>query len=691
MRRDARPAHKGALTPAVGALAVAWTLARRASDARVFAVAGPCAVGAAAFVVYLQTLAPTVMWYDMGEFATASATLGIAHNTGYPLLILLGKLFTLLPLGGDAAYRVNMLSAVSTAGAIALAFVIIYGLTRDALGAAAGALILAFTSTVWANATWATSYGLNLMLTALVLALLFAWNRDRSPRLLAAAAFVFGLGLCNHRLIVLTALPALIVLAASRRDLSPRTAALSALAILAGLSIYLYLPVRGEQDPALSWARPATWHTYWSMFLNGQTPAEYWRLDIADRIDVLWAYPAYDFTRAGLALAGVGAIVAFQRQRVVAIALTSLLLADAALVETYSIHNIYNYLTPGYLALAVFAGIAIARGREVALDREHAAPEIPAWSRIAVVVALAFLLPAALIARNHARVDRSSDTNARDFARTTLERLAPGSVVLTDSWGASPFWYVELVDGVQRDILVSPIFSVPGEDVRAFAEQRLAEGRSVYVVDGLRTPHDAFGDGYALQPVVLDGAEQMVVNTLPKPEYRDDLVMAGSLYKLVRDDDAAMLASLRCDSGCITGAPLARDAGHAVTVEAFSAEPALVARGDVSRLTFVWRAPAVAPARDLSAITLFVAEDGSVPQRHGFPRWSQTRQIAAPLLPVSKWAPGELVRESYVTLVPGDIPRGRYTVHVAVFDASDPADVAAAQSRLVAVGTIDVD
>ena len=67
-----------------------------------------------ALAVYLRTLAPTVMWYDMGEFATAAYVLGIAHNTGYPLLMLLGKLFTYLPLG-DIAYRVNLLSAVCAA------------------------------------------------------------------------------------------------------------------------------------------------------------------------------------------------------------------------------------------------------------------------------------------------------------------------------------------------------------------------------------------------------------------------------------------------------------------------------------------------------------------------------------------------------------------------------------------------
>ena len=63
-----------------------------------------------AFILYLFTLAPTVMWYDMGEFALGSYVLGIGHDPGYPLYMILGKLFTLLPIG-DVAYRVNLMSA----------------------------------------------------------------------------------------------------------------------------------------------------------------------------------------------------------------------------------------------------------------------------------------------------------------------------------------------------------------------------------------------------------------------------------------------------------------------------------------------------------------------------------------------------------------------------------------------------
>lgn len=287
----------------------AWTsgraLPRTRLSGRIDALAVTYGAGAVAFAVYLLTLAPTVMWYDMGEFATASATLGIAHNTGYPLLILLGKAFTFLPVG-DTAYRVNLMSAVFTAAAIALTAGVIHDLTDDWRAALVGALTLAFASTVWANATWATSYGLNLFFTALLTRLMLVWWRDRSPATLAAAALTFGLGMCNHRLIALVAPPSALLILLGWRSLSQRAVLVAIAAFALGLSVYAYLPIRASQHPMLNWAQPANWHTYWSMFLNGQTPSSYWRLELADRIDVLWTYPSYDITWAGLAAAGWG-------------------------------------------------------------------------------------------------------------------------------------------------------------------------------------------------------------------------------------------------------------------------------------------------------------------------------------------------------------------------------------------------
>ena len=622
------------------------------------------------------------MWYDMGEFVDTSATLGIAHNTGYPLLILLGKTFTFLPVG-DTAYRVNLMSAVFAALAISVVFGIIHDITDDIIASAAGALTLAFASTVWANATWATSYGLNLFFTALVTRLMLSWWRNREPRTLAAAALAFGLGMCNHRLIVLVAPPSLLLLAAGWRSLTPRTVAIAIGAFLIGLSVYIYLPVRGEMDPALSWARPANWHTYWSMFLNGQTPGGYWRIDIADRIDVLWAYPSYDLTWAGLALAGVGAAVCVQRHRAVGAYLAVLIVLDAIVVETYSIHNIYNYLTPGYMALCVLIGIAAAwlgrMARRIAAERADVRP----WLQAATIAACLSLLPAALVAKNYHRVDRSNDHSAYDFAQTTLDRMPPRAVVLTDSWAASPLWYLQFVKGQRLDVIVSPIFSIQGEDVTAFARRQMADGRPVYLAEGLRTPRAALAQDFTVQPVMLDGIEEMIVNTLPKPQYRDDLVATGSLFAVLDKAPETIV-------GSVPPAAVRDDAFEpGVTLAGFEMGDAAVPRGDVVQLSYYWRADHPIDG-DLSAVTLFFDASGVAQSVRGIPVWSQARELGQGVLQTSKWQPGAIVKETYFALAPRSLAPGEYQIRIAVFDGTDVARAHEGAQHLVTIGRITV-
>jgi hypothetical protein len=663
----------------------AWRGPRIALRRGAIARAATASITCAVFAVYLTTLAPTVMWYDMGEFAVAADTLGIAHNTGYPLLILLGNLFTFLP-AGDTAYRVNLMSTVFTALAIGIVFATIDDLTGDLMASAAGALTLAFAATVWANATWATSYGVNLSFTALIVRLMVSWHRDRRAAALVGAALAFGLALCNHRLIVLVAPPSLMLIGLHWRDLDRRTVLAAAGAFAAGLSVYLYLPIRGEQEPALSWARPAEWQTYLSMFLSGQTPGEYWRFnDITARLDVLRAYPSYDLTWAGMALAGLGLAACTMRDRATAAFFGIVLALDVLIVVTYSIHNIYNYLTPAYAVLAVLVGVGCAQiteflrqdvGSERRLERR--------WMAGAVAVTF-LLLPAALLVRNYERVDRSDEYAAHDFARTTLERLPPRAVVLTDSWTAPPLWYVQLVEGDRRDVFVTPIFSSPGEDAVAFAREQLAAGRPVYAAEGLRAPTAELRDGFVLQPVLLNGIETMVTDALPKPEYRDDLVARGSLYRLLDEAPSAVVASVPAESAV----NVAFDAG--VTLVGFERDADLVDGGSVVRLTYYWRA-----VRSLnvmpSAVTLFADARGNIASEHGWPAWQQSRRIAQDVLDAKDWAPGVIISESYFVLVPRGTAPGTYDVRLTVYDGAAEPALAREQAAdgLVTVGRITV-
>src|SRR5512139_1610905 len=72
------------------------------------------------FLLYLITLAPTIHNLDSAELTTAAATGGIVRATGYPLYLLLGRVWSWLPIG-DVGFRMNLFSAFCGALTIALA------------------------------------------------------------------------------------------------------------------------------------------------------------------------------------------------------------------------------------------------------------------------------------------------------------------------------------------------------------------------------------------------------------------------------------------------------------------------------------------------------------------------------------------------------------------------------------------
>ena len=59
-------------------------------------------------IIYLITIAPSVVQIDSGELAAVQATLGIAHPTGYPLFTIIGYIFSLIPLPFTKIYQLNL-------------------------------------------------------------------------------------------------------------------------------------------------------------------------------------------------------------------------------------------------------------------------------------------------------------------------------------------------------------------------------------------------------------------------------------------------------------------------------------------------------------------------------------------------------------------------------------------------------
>src|SRR6185369_16242561 len=179
------------------------------------------------FLIYAFNACPGVYPDDSGETISAAYFLGIAHPPGYPLISLIGKLFTYLPMG-SVAYRVNLCAAFLGGLALALAYLFFRLTCREftherhveRVGALFGALCLGLCPIFWHQALVAKGgiYLLNLCLILTCLIALMRWSRESSakaPYLFFASA---GLGLANHHMSIVMFAPGLLVFAYFHRE-----------------------------------------------------------------------------------------------------------------------------------------------------------------------------------------------------------------------------------------------------------------------------------------------------------------------------------------------------------------------------------------------------------------------------------------------------------------------------------------
>src|SRR6266540_5400209 len=221
-----------------------------------FALGAAVALGAAA--LYIATAARDIVVGDSPEFVTVAFGLGVAHPPGYPLLSLLGALFTHLPLD-PLPFRVNLLAVVCDTGAVALVYASALQLVRRALPAAAAAALLATSPLFWTWSLAIEAFPLNNLLAAALLYFVLRWHErpDRSG-FLYGAALCGGLGLANHQTIVLLGPAVLYLLWRRRRVLSPRLLLGAAGALLLGLLPYAYIPWAASRGPAWNWGGVAS-------------------------------------------------------------------------------------------------------------------------------------------------------------------------------------------------------------------------------------------------------------------------------------------------------------------------------------------------------------------------------------------------------------------------------------------------
>jgi len=348
---------------------------------------------AAAMLLYVRTLATTLLLGDSAEYQVLYQTLALAHPTGYPVTILLGHLITLLIPVGSLAYRANLVSAFFGSLALALVYLagrVLGGASRHIGGtrvaALVGALVLGLGQLFWWHSVIAEMYTPSAAMIAMVFLLLALWRRNGNSKLLSGAGLAGGLGVGIHYTIPMIGPAVLLYLAlTTRRKEDWRNAFIGVLLGL-GLTFLAFFALdainapsgyfHAVVEPSVS-ALDLTPQQYASPFgriayeLTGrQFQGELFSLSKARVIDNLKIYfgsVQANFARLVLGLAGLGMLAllfykrgAEQRRWPEALLLFFAWAVMLAFIVNYDIGDIYQFYVPNFVPLAIAASVGAA-------------------------------------------------------------------------------------------------------------------------------------------------------------------------------------------------------------------------------------------------------------------------------------------------------------------------------------------
>jgi hypothetical protein len=556
--------RKHGKTKGAAASATEVTLAASEPDAFLLgrSTLAPLLAFVALLALYVATLAPSVMGGDSGELTTAALTGGVPHPPGYPLFCLLARLFNALPLGHSPAWRVNLLSATTTAGAAALLCATVQMWTRAAAAGLLAAAVFGTNEIVWRHATSAEVFGLNACFVALAfllwLAIERAADRRTARRLVFALLFACGLAMTNHHTFVFVGAPlALRSLWVARHHLGARGVVLALVIGLVGLLPYGYLCFASRSRAAVSWGDLSTLDGFlahvlrrnYGTFKMGQASKGSAFVAEGTFLPTLWqllghSLPRFAWLGGLLAFVGCYAAARSRRERSLGYVLLAVLggyvlvfcsLSNLSMERGLYVTVLSRFCIQSDLMLAMAAGLGFAwlahrlRARYPSVDR-----------RARFAPAAAAVCFAAGLLTHWGECNQRKNRVFSDFVTTALASVPPRAIVITmgDHLTGSVFYFHEVeklradVIHLDRELLgfrwygerkrrLHPEFYLP-EGVygrRGWNIKKLLDGnpdRRLVVIDRIDPWDESWKDGYKL---ATNGLVHPIVPVAEFPDY----------------------------------------------------------------------------------------------------------------------------------------------------------------------------
>jgi hypothetical protein len=493
--------------------------------------------GLTAFVVYIFTMAPSVIQIDTGELAAVQATLGIAHPTGYPLYTLIGFLFSKIPLPFAIIYQLNLLAAFYCAAAISI-FTYTFKFILDniesfsvqekrsnkkknkrekkqeavpknhqnfsseisdpikLLSAVFAGLALAFSKTFWFQSTSVEVYSFHLLLMSIIiLSLLKAFiKRHNTDDLIFKEwfwfAFFLALGFTNH-MTTLLIIPGVAYLYFNSSGINKKSFQKIALMLLVFFPvlflIYAYLPIRASQQPLLNWGNPVDFERILRHISGFQY--QVWLFTSTEvakkQFDIFINNIASEFSISSLIIV-LGIIITLIKARKLFILLSINLLFTIMYSINYDINDIDAYFLLAYISLAFFSVLGYSK-----VLTEFSSNKIV---KLAAIVVSVILLSYQTYS-NFKYIDQSKTFIYEDYTKAILNSVEPNAIIFSYQWDyfLSASYYYQFVENFRRDIAV-----VDKELLRRSWYYVELESKYPGLLDGIKNNIDPFLE--ALKP-----------------------------------------------------------------------------------------------------------------------------------------------------------------------------------------------
>jgi len=464
--------------------------------------------GLFAFLIYLTTLAPSVIQIDSGELSAVQATLGIAHPTGYPLFTLTGYLFSLIPLGISKAYQLNLLSGIWSSLGVGIfthtSKIILNNLksfspavkqepvktpgkkkkkgkkdfssqdkipaneaveirdetweTKKYPAAVSAGLILAFGRTYWFQSTSVEVYSLQVFLFSLLIFSLvksFLYNGNASDFTIKNPwlwfAFFLALGFSNH-MTTLLILPGAAYLYFLKYRFSKKSfkSLLPVLAVFFPVLIllYLYLPVRASQDPVINWGNPVDFERFFRHITGKQYQVWLFSSAAAAKKQL-----GYFFTslitefNVSLFITFAGLFAAYSAGRRFFIFLLICFFTTVLYSINYDINDIDSYFLLAYFSISYFALFGVMKLSSLLKMGKNI-------YLISVLIIELFIIVQVYV--NFRKVNQSYTYDFEDYTKAVLTSVTKNSVIFGYQWDylISPSYYFQHVENFRKDAVI---------------------------------------------------------------------------------------------------------------------------------------------------------------------------------------------------------------------------------------------